>query len=102
MGFVLNIGSVTLSTNLASPQGVGASIVFTGAATGGTGPLEFRFEGRAVGSPTWALAQGFSPLDNWTWNTATVPAGNYEFRVLARTAGGVPAEASAATPYTLF
>ena len=102
VGFVLNIGSVTLSTNLASPQGVGASIVFTGAVPGSSGPFEFRFEGRAVGSPDWALAQDFSPLDNWTWNTATVPAGNYEFRVLARTAGGVPAEASAATPYTLF
>jgi hypothetical protein len=82
---------VTLSTNLPSPQNVGASVVLTGAATGGSGPYEYRFEGRAVGSPTWAPAQDFSPLSTWTWNTGAVLAGSYEFRVLARTAGS-PAE----------
>jgi hypothetical protein len=91
VGFVLNLGAPTLSTNLTSPQNVGASVVFTGATTGGTGPYEYRFEGRAVGSPTWALAQDYSSLDNWTWNTATVPTGSYEFRVLARPAGSTAA-----------
>ena len=91
----------TLSTDLASPQNVGASVVFTGAATGGAGPFEYRFEGRAVGSPAWALAQDYSSLDNWTWNTATVPAGSYEFRVLARTVGSATEATSAVVPYTL-
>jgi hypothetical protein len=101
VGFVLNLGTPTLSTNLASPQNVGASVVFTGAVAGVAGPLEYRFEGRAVGSPTWALAQDYSALNNWTWNTATVPAGNYEFRVLARPTGSTVSEVSGTVPYTL-
>ena len=52
---------VVLSSNLPSPQNVGASVVFTGLATGGTGPYEYRFEGRAVGSRTWVLAQDVQP-----------------------------------------
>ncbi|MBF8258349.1 MAG: heme peroxidase, partial [Actinobacteria bacterium] len=103
VGFVLNTlnGAVTLSANPASPQIVGASVVFTGAATAGTGPFEYRFEGRVVGSPNWALAQDFSSLATWTWNTAGGPAGSYEVRVLSRTAGGVAAVSTATIPYTL-
>jgi FtsP/CotA-like multicopper oxidase with cupredoxin domain len=92
---------VTVSTNLSSPQNVGASVVFTGSATGGSGPYEYRFEGRVAGSGTWQLARDYGTFDQWTWNTSTVPAGSYEFRVLARTVGSGTEAASPTVAFVL-
>ena len=100
---ILGVDNVSLAPDLASSQNVGASIVFTATPTGGTAPVQYQFWGRVAGAATFSLAQDYSTLDSFTWNTATVPAGDYEWQVFARSAGSsaVSEAVSAIVPYTL-
>jgi len=97
------VDNVSLAPDLGSPQSVGAGIVFTATPTGGTAPVQYQFWGRVAGAATFSLAQGYSTSNTFTWNTGTVPAGNYEWQVFARSAGStaVSEAVSAIVPYTL-
>jgi hypothetical protein len=63
----------------------GASITFTGAASGGSGKYEYQFWLYSGGS--WSLVRDYSPEPGWTWDTTGVSIGDYFVEVLARNLG---------------
>ena len=103
VGYTLQVAGVTLGAGPSSPQFVGTVVTFTGSVTGGLLSYEYQFWGRAAGAPSFSLAQDYGPLNTFTWNTASVPPGNYEWQVFARRVGSTAAfEAqSALVVYTL-
>jgi len=81
--------SVTLTTDVASPQAVGQVVTVTGLASGGTGPYEYRFEVRSVTTNgTWQLIQDYSSQTAVSWDT-TGYLGKNRLRVLTRKAGSL-------------
>ncbi|MGE5753948.1 MAG: hypothetical protein ACM319_09940, partial [Deltaproteobacteria bacterium] len=76
---------VTLAPAPAGPQTPGTLVTFNAAVSGG-GAYEYEFLGRPVGG-TIAVAQAYSTLASWIWNTSGAPPGNWEITVLARSAG---------------
>ena len=98
MAFVIDralVTGVTLATDLASPQILGASVVFTAAASGGTAPYEFKY---LVGG---AMAQDWSASASFAWTPAA--SGNYQITVWVRGAGNTAdaAEQSASASFTI-
>lgn len=85
------LSAVSLAANPASPQTAGTSVLFTATPTGGIAPVQYEFQARAAGSTTWLVARGYLDVNTFTWITTGVPAGNYEWRVLARSAGSTAA-----------
>jgi len=75
--------AVTITPSVASPQIPGSSITFTAAASGGTGPYEYRFWINAGG--TYLVAQNYSTTNTFTWTPAV--AGNYDVMVDTRAVG---------------
>ena len=62
--------SVTLSTNIASPQTEGTSVTFTASATGGSGSYEYKFwEQSPVTNWQWVVVREFGASNTFTWNT---------------------------------
>lgn len=91
------IGALTLSSDLASPQRAGASVVWTASAGGGTPPYTFKWW-LSDGS-TWRVLQDWSASSRYVW-TPLAANPSYTMRVWARSdgvGGDVPdREASAA------
>jgi hypothetical protein len=78
---------VTITADKPSPQVVGTVVTFTAVATGGTGNYEYYFTYLNPKTLTWTVAQGYSSLSNWRWNTAGMDTGIYSVQVSARSAG---------------
>ncbi|HEB67550.1 MAG TPA: hypothetical protein ENI93_06350, partial [Gammaproteobacteria bacterium] len=79
--------SVTLTSDKPSPQTVGQVVRLSGAASGGSGPYEYRFEVRSVTSNgSWQLLQDYSSQASVDWATNGY-LGKNRVRVLARRAG---------------
>jgi hypothetical protein len=79
--------SVTaLTSNLASPQVTGTSIVFTAVATGGVAPYSYKFSVSSNGGSSWSVAQNWGAGATFTW-VPTSAGTNYRIRVDARSAG---------------
>jgi len=87
---------VTLSATPATGTTVGNNVTFTGTATGGTGPFEYRFW--LLTGSTWTMVQDYSSSAIWTWNTAGVVPGYYLVAVHCRNAGST-ASSEAGTTY---
>ncbi|OGW34368.1 MAG: hypothetical protein A2X58_02345 [Nitrospirae bacterium GWC2_56_14] len=89
VSFVINAPpvatNVTLTTSPASPQILGTPVSFTGAAAGGSGNYEYRFQLKT--GATWATVQNFSTNAVWNWNTNSVLPGTYSIQVDARSVG---------------
>jgi hypothetical protein len=104
--YTINAGSSTplsitsLTSSVASPQAVDATILFTTAAAGGTGPYQFKwwvFDGTA-----WWIVREWSTSATLNWRPTR--AGNYIVAVWGRNAG-VTADASQAmtqVPFGLY
>jgi hypothetical protein len=75
--------AVTLTTPTASPRAVGTPITFTGTASGGTGPYEYRFWINIGG--TFLIAQDYSTINTFTWTP--LATGNYDLMVDTRAVG---------------
>jgi len=75
--------AVTLNPSVASPQVPGSSITFTAAASGGTGPYEYRFWINSGG--TFLIAQDYTTINSFTW--IPLAAGNYDIMVDTRAVG---------------
>lgn len=92
----LPVTQVTLVPSLTSPQPVGAAVLFTSQAAGGTGCYEYQF--RVSG----AVLRDYSPANTWTWQTTGKSAGGYTVVVWARNTGSSASyEAYKAVGYTL-
>jgi hypothetical protein len=59
--------SVSLSSNLPSPQPEGTTLTFAAQATGGSGNYVYRFWIRNKVNKRWSIAQDYSSLTNYTW-----------------------------------
>jgi len=94
------LSGLTLSANLSDPRPAGDNVVFTAAASGGTGSYEYRFWLYSGG--TWSVVQAYSSNPTWTWNTAGVAPGSYLIAVHARNAGSTAfSELGTTTTFTL-
>jgi FtsP/CotA-like multicopper oxidase with cupredoxin domain len=67
----------------------GTPVGFTATGSGGPGPYQYQFLGRAVGSTTWLVARAYSTVNTFTWATTGVQPGGYEFMVNVRRVGSV-------------
>jgi spore germination protein YaaH len=77
--------AATLTTNVASPQAHGTTVVLTGNATC-QGTPQYRFWVRDPGR-AWSIAQDYSASSTYTWNTTGVPPGTYSLEVDVRNTG---------------
>jgi cell wall-associated protease len=87
--FALSTGlKVTrLTADKANPQPVGTTVTFTAAASGGTGPYEYRWV--HYNGSKWAVGQEWSTSNTFTW-TPTVAA-DHCIQVFVRSAGSTSA-----------
>jgi len=79
------VASVTLTSNLSSPQKIGTTVRFTASAAGGSSNYEYKFIKRRKGG-TWQVAQDYSSKNTFSWNTTGAAAVNF-IAVYARNAG---------------
>ena len=81
--------SVTQTVAPASPQQPGTIVTFTATASGCPSPVyEFWLQPPGGG---WAVQQGYSSNNTWTWNTTGVAVGTYAMSVYARDANSTAA-----------
>ncbi len=83
--FVVGAGSCTsasLSSNVATPQAPGATVVFTAGSNGCAGP-QYQFWLMPPGG-SWTLKQPFSTMTTWSWNTSGMAPGTYQVGVWAK------------------
>lgn len=78
------IATMTLQSDVASPQRTGAPVVWTANAAGGTPPYTFKWW-QSDGS-TWQVLQEWSASNRYVW-TPLAPNPAYTIRVWARSAG---------------
>lgn len=93
--FVSDKPSVTLATDLPSPQPVGSAVTFTATGSGGRGSYEYAFQVRE--GTIWQTTQDYSSLNTWTWDTTGKAAAAYSLRVLIRNAGSTAASENSAS-----
>lgn len=87
LDFVLSrCTAVSATPSPPSPQVTGTTVQLTAAATGCASPV-YEFWILFPGSQTWRLAQAYSNSPTFSWNTASVGAGTFNFSVWAREAG---------------
>lgn len=90
------IASLSLVSNVPSPQPVGFYVTWTATATGGVTPYQFQFWQQKVGG-AWTLARDWSSVATWSWAPTT---GDYNVRVDARSAGATVMELSQSMPFS--
>jgi|GEM_PF-1116507 len=90
--------SAAATSDKAPPQAIGATITFTGSATGcGSPQYQFWLQGPGGG---WVVQQPYGGGATWAWNTTGLTAGNYWVGVWARQAGSTSAyESFSVTTY---
>jgi len=75
--------TLTISANASSPQLVGATVIFTAAATGGGPVYYYRFSKSTDGGATYTLAQDYSTQATYALDTSV--AANYRILAEVRT-----------------
>jgi hypothetical protein len=89
--------SVSLGTDRMFPAHVGQPIGFSGQATGGIGPLQYRFY--RLDGDGWHLAQDYSAVNSYEWTPPADATGDHAVQVWVRSAGSSAIyEAWAGTP----
>ena len=93
--------SVTLASDLTSPQVQGTTVTWTATGSGGTGSYEYQFW---VYGPAnrWIMHQDYLANNTLVWNTSAEKAGIHEVRARVRNTGSTAQYENAAfAPYTL-
>jgi Fibronectin type III domain len=93
------VNSLTLSSNIPSPQPVGAVVNWLSTAAGGVAPYEFQwslYKAGAWNSWPWASSS------TWTW-TPSSAGSDYQIRVAVRSSGSssTTGELTQSTPFTV-
>ncbi len=92
--------TVSISTDLTSPQVAGTQVTFTATGNGGTGNYEYAFE--KVEGGVWKNMQPYGSANTWTWDTTGNALTTYSVRALIRNSGSTAAyEGVASLSYTL-
>ncbi len=96
-------GPATLTPSPSSPATRGAIVNWTASAAGCSTP-NYQFRIRPPGG-AWTVAQDYSAIPTFAWDTTTASSGTYDFQVWIRAAGSVAdyqtyAAASYAVQYT--
>jgi len=79
----LKVGS--LEASVALPASTGTTITWTAKATGGPGPLQYRFW--RFHSGTWTMVRDYSSDPTYTWTPGASEEGTYTLQVWVRRAG---------------
>jgi hypothetical protein len=79
------IASVTANTSF--PAGPGTPITWKVAASGGAGPLHYRFYRLSRATGQWTLAQDYGPSDSYTWTPTAADQGTYAIQAWVRRSG---------------
>jgi subtilisin family serine protease len=95
------VSSVTVAPNLTSPRGSGTAITFTATATGGTGPLQYRWIRHLHGEQ---IMQDWSTNNVFVW-TPTLSSDLYQIEVQVRSEWNTQStenvESEATIPYAI-
>jgi hypothetical protein len=86
---VVNDGLVigTLETDTAFPAATGAPITFKAKATGGPGPLQYRFYRFNRQTNVWTMERDYSTAESFTWTPTAADVGNHSLQVWVRRDG---------------
>jgi hypothetical protein len=98
------VASVTLASNLASPQAVSSSIVWTATPSGGSGPLAYLWFTSDDGGASWTAMGNYGPSNQFTW-TPTAASANYRIAVWVAHAGntsGDPEAEAKTAPFAII
>jgi hypothetical protein len=92
------VSSLSLTSNLASPQGAGATVTWSATATGGEAPYQFQWA--VLEADQWTV-WSWSSASNWAWSPAA--AGSYLVKVAVRSAGSISTtgELTQTAPFTV-
>jgi hypothetical protein len=95
------VSNVALTANLAAPQPAGTPIVWSAAASGGTGALVYKWFISPDGG-TWNAVGSWNPSNQFTW-TPTTAGANYRISAWVKRASNPAdaAEASANVPFAI-
>jgi hypothetical protein len=88
-GIITPATAVAVSASPTSPQTAGATITFTGLASGGSGFYEYQFWLKDT-TGVYTLVQPFTTIQNWLWDTTGMTPGTYTVAVQARSIGTSP------------
>ncbi len=80
-------GIAKVYTQSSSPAGYGTPITWKADASGGPGPLHYRFYRLARATGTWTLAQDYGPSDTYTWTPTSAEQGTYAIQAWVRRSG---------------
>jgi hypothetical protein len=84
-----NIAIVKSETSFPAP--IGAPITWKVSASGGPGPLQYRFYRLAHSTSTWTLVQDYGPSNSYTWTPTPSDEGAYVLQAWVRRAGSTEA-----------
>jgi hypothetical protein len=96
---VAKVGSVSLTSDVASPQPLGTTVRFTANAAGGVGPLQYKWS--TFDGASWSAVSGWVSGPTFNWKSGA--AGTHQIAVAVRSAGSAveQGEASATMSYTM-
>jgi hypothetical protein len=84
-----NIAIVKSETSFPAPTG--APVTFKAVASGGPGPLEYRFYRLNRATNVWSLVQDYGPSSTYTWTPGAGEAGTYALQAWVRRVGSTVA-----------
>ncbi len=91
--------TVSLNTDLASPQPVGTRITVTATASGGSGKYDYQFTANLAGAAV-QVVQDFVPTDDFQW-TPALKEGSYAIGVTVRDLADKSSRASTSLVYSV-
>ena len=80
------IALFSLTANQVSPQPVGTPVTWTAVATGGTAPVQYRYERKRETEEGWAVARDWSADPTYRWTPDASDRGIWDVRATARSA----------------
>jgi hypothetical protein len=91
----------SLASNVASPQIVGTSVIFTGSDTSGCTTPEYRFWVYDPYAGSWSIVQDWSTNAQYNWNTSALGVGTYGIELDLRQQGATNPQSQVNISYAL-